>query len=97
MCRKSGVEIQITFLSQNGDIPALSADTTSLTGTSAGVTVLEATKGTTEDSICAGQGICDYETGLCNCFNQMTSSDGQGNVGTKGECGFRNIFAKGSF
>eukprot|EP00944_MAST-04C_sp_MAST-4C-sp1_P006631 g6631.t1 len=92
-----GVEIRITFLSQNGDIPALTADTTSLTGTSAGVTVLEVTKGTTEDSICANQGICDYETGLCNCFNQMTSSDGQGNAGTKGECGFRNIFAKGSF
>ena len=36
-----------------------------------------------------------------NCINyycyQMTSSDGQGNAGTKGDCGFRNIFAKGDY
>jgi hypothetical protein len=92
-----GVEMRITFLSQNGDVPPLSATTASLTGTSAGITIFEKTKGTTEDIICANQGLCNYETGLCNCFHQMTSSDGQGNAGTKGDCGFKNILAKGDF
>ena len=47
--------------------------------------------------LCADHGLCNYETGICNCFDQMTSSDGQGNAGTKGDCGFRNIFAKGDY
>ena len=92
-----GVEMHITFLSQNGDVPAITATTTSLTGTNAAITIFEKTKGSTEDVLCADHGLCNYETGICNCFDQMTSSDGQGNAGTKGDCGFRNIFAKGDY
>jgi len=66
-------------------------------GTNAAITIFEKTKGSTEDVLCADHGLCNYETGICNCFDQMTSSDGQGNAGTKGDCGFRNIFAKGDY
>lgn len=35
-------------------------------------------------------GICDFETGTCHCFLNWASSDGKGNVGNRGDCGWRN-------
>ncbi len=37
-------------------------------------------------------GICDFSTGKCNCFENWGSSDGAGNVGDLGDCGYRNQF-----
>ena len=36
-------------------------------------------------------GICDRAKGTCSCFDQMTSSDGQGGAGRRGDCGFREV------
>ena len=47
-------------------------------------------KGTTENEFCNNRGICDLTTGVCHCFQAWASSDGKGNLGKLGDCGFRN-------
>lgn len=45
-------------------------------------------EGTKEMIECSGRGICNRLTGVCSCFNGYGSSDGQGNVGLYGDCGY---------
>lgn len=48
--------------------------------------------GTTENDYCNNRGICDFRTGECHCFMSWASSDGKGNIGDRGDCGYRNQF-----
>lgn len=34
----------------------------------------------------------DRATGVCKCFNYFLSSDGDGNVGVRGDCGYISPF-----
>ena len=52
------------------------------------ISIFEFQKGTTEHLDCAGRGNCDPIEGLCNCNYMYASSDGRGNTGTRGDCGF---------
>lgn len=53
---------------------------------------LQSIRGTTETDVCNNRGICNYESGQCECFETWSSSDGmrQGGAGNTGDCGFRN-------
>jgi hypothetical protein len=75
--------MMITFHRPGGDVGPLT-----MNGQGNTISIFENVKGTTENLDCAGRGICDQESGLCVCNFMFASSDGHGNSGTKGDCGF---------
>merc|ERR1719502_14537 len=48
--------------------------------------------GTKEAAFCSNRGLCDTTTGVCACFDTnndaYSTSDGEGNAGTRGDCGY---------
>jgi len=79
--------IEITFNTEHGDVPNIILTAGSLTGTGAGLTLVNFQVGSTESAECSNHGTCDRGTGLCKCDPGWTSSDGMGKYGTKGDCG----------
>ena len=69
----------MTFVSQVGDLPLLE--------TTPPYNVTEVVRGTKENLECAGRGYCDAATGQCQCLKGHTGSDGDGNVGSRRDCG----------
>lgn len=49
-------------------------------------------KGSKENYKCSNRGLCNYNTGVCECFadngGQYAGSDGYGGSGSRGDCGF---------
>ena len=82
--------VDIRFTHQFGDLPLITLDTSSLSGFSTTPTVTESTKGTKEEAECSNRGHCDRTRGRCKCFDGVCSSDGSGNLGQRGDCGFIN-------
>ncbi|KAG7393169.1 hypothetical protein PHYBOEH_006167 [Phytophthora boehmeriae] len=91
--------ITISFLLDHGDIPPLAAITRSLTvsggiGTVAtadnGVAIggVTSQQGTKENVVCSNRGHCNYQQGTCTCSFGFGSSDGRGNRGNRGDCGY---------
>lgn len=105
-CRTDGTQhAVIVFDAIHGDLPAITADVSDLrkvvivTETPGTIAVFQdganigdvkSVKGTTENVECNNRGICNKESGRCECFNDWSSSDGKGNSGYIGDCGFRN-------
>eukprot|EP00924_Labyrinthula_sp_SR-Ha-C_P005423 maker-scaffold_1-snap-gene-31.36-mRNA-1 protein AED:0.03 eAED:0.03 QI:0/0/0/1/0/0.5/2/0/763 len=90
-----GAVTVVEFLINLGDLPLLGSDSSSLTGTSAGVTIVETVKGTRTPFECSRHGSCDSSTGVCTCFSGYTSSNGKRDRGTRGDCSFREALFTG--
>lgn len=75
---------QVQFLGELGDVPTLT--------TSPSYIVIETTKGTRENVECSNHGICDYQTGSCQCLPGFSGSAGNNSEGTRRDCGYLNPF-----
>lgn len=90
LCSSSGGQpASILFKTELGDLPPLSITHVS-TDLSGAVTVQidEFTKGTKLDAECSRHGRCDSAKGECACFEGWASSDGDGAVGHRRDCGW---------
>ena len=101
--------IVVTFVTNHGDLPSIKPIVNNLidvnNGNMAGSGTIAifadgqeiggytSTRGTKEDDECSNKGICDYLTGQCICVAGYGSSDGKGNQGSKGDCGYRLPYA----
>lgn len=47
-------------------------------------------QGSKEDLPCSGRGRCDTQTGICHCYTGYFTSDGRGEEGIRGDCGYAN-------
>eukprot|EP00937_MAST-01D_sp_MAST-1D-sp2_P001998 g1998.t1 len=85
-----GVGIAITFKSELGDVPALTAGVASLQGGAGTISVVETTKGDKESVECSEHGVCDHTMGQCKCFKGYTSSNHDSQEGDYRDCGHIN-------
>lgn len=90
--------IRVTFILTFGNVPPLLVNSTSLSGTSPYVRTAEngstiigfmSQMGTKERIECSNRGYCNYDLGTCVCAAGYGSSDGRGNIGNRGDCGYR--------
>ena len=91
-CSVSGHQITIQFLQDYGDLPLLVANDDNLelniATTSPSVKVSVIRDGTKEDMACSDRGICDSGTGVCSCSTGYDTSNGEGESGRRGDCGY---------
>jgi hypothetical protein len=96
ICDSTGAASVITFTHNSGNIPTMIAQVGTLSGSltvlSSGDSSLQggvaSQDGTKESVECANRGRCDRSTGTCTCLSGFRSSDGAGNTGLLGDCGF---------
>jgi hypothetical protein len=84
LCTETGNAFLITFLSNPGDLPLIKYHTQNIDS----FDVQQIQAGSKSNVECNDRGICDRTTGLCQCFPGYGSSDGQGNAGSTGDCGY---------
>lgn len=92
-CSASSTLTKIDFLQDFGDLPLIVADGSGLAlsaSTDPRILVSEVRPGTKENEACSNRGICDEETGVCNCMEYMMTSNGYGNEGQRGDCGYNS-------
>ena len=95
LCTTDGSnDATVTFLTELGDLPNLLVRQTSSGTATVSVSVDENVKGSKEAHECSDMGTCDRTTGLCSCFAGFTSSNADGAWGTRGDCGFADVFVK---
>jgi len=85
ICSAAGTSTNITFNTELGSIPTLSIESETVDGSVSVEDVVPAQGRLYE---CAYRGDCDRSTGECRCWKNRMSSDGLGNIGTRGDCGY---------
>ena len=90
VCESSEAIINIEFLVPTGNVPEISIDT--ISNIDGSLTITTITDGDKEHRTCSGRGLCNHDSGFCECFPGYASSDGQGNVGSRRDCGAINPY-----
>jgi len=88
VCTSSGSNFRIEFRTELGDLPELIVEY--IRFGSGYIEVYEEQKGNKDNIECSDHGLCNYETGDCECFLYYISSDADGNSGNRGDCGYRD-------
>jgi len=92
----SSVALSVTFTRNFGDVDNLALSTSGLTGGSITayydgavepLTSTASVRGSVFQAQCSARGVCDDASGVCECVFPFVSSDGDGNPGTRGDCG----------
>ncbi|KAL3665398.1 Dkk4p [Phytophthora oleae] len=91
-CTTIGNDISIEFTQDFGDLPTMYGNPAKLIHSTPSVratlTITTVTEGTKENLPCSRRGLCDSATGVCTCYPSYFSSDGNGAIGQRGDCGF---------
>jgi hypothetical protein len=92
----SASTVEIEFLTELSDQPLLvmteSEESPLAVGTGSVIfTVTETRTGSGRYLECSGKGVCNRVTGDCECWPSWGSSDGRGNQGARGDCGYNLI------
>ena len=90
LCTSAGSSFKVHFLTEHGDLPLIKVSSKHVDS----ITVTEYVKGDKEWMECSGRGLCNTDTGECECFTGYSSSDGQGGSGTYRDCGHIARFAR---
>jgi len=93
ICDGDGQDTSITFITELANVPPITTDVTALTnsGSAGSATVTTTTGGKGYILECGGKGTCDRPSGTCKCWPGWASSDGYGNHGSRGDCGFSSV------
>ena len=89
LCGTSNI-VRVTFRQALGDLPLMTASTGSLGG--GAFALWEDKKSNQENLECSGRGLCDRGTGNCRCHIGFSSSNGLGNGGPRGDCGYYTAY-----
>ena len=82
----------VIFLTEKGPLPLLNVMNNDLShGTAMKLLVQEYNAGRGTMKECSGKGECNRSTGECECWPYWGSSDGAGNRGIRGDCGYSLI------
>ena len=81
LCDGTAGGAEVKFLSDLGNLPLLTSSVP------ADVSVEVLIDGTKENAECSNHGLCNHATGVCECFPDHYSSDGDGNIGLRADCG----------
>ena len=83
----AGIGVKLQWDTEGGNLPL--STITSSTGSSVSIETVQ--DGTSENLECGGPslGLCDRDTGICECTEDRYSSDGGGGLGANGDCGYR--------
>ena len=90
LCRASEGLVNIEFMVPTGNVPQMTLNSSA--NIDGALTIMTVQDGTKEYIDCSGRGLCDHDSGLCQCFAGYASSDGQGNIGTLRDCGAINPY-----
>lgn len=91
----SSTKVEIEFFTELSNIPLLvMTENEELSVSSGSVTfsITQLRPGSGRYLECSGKGICNRKTGFCECFPSWGSSDGRGNRGTRGDCGYNLVY-----
>lgn len=92
VCETNGNLVQVRFTQEFGDVPLLVGDSSLKHSTrSPKLVIREEIAGEKEDVYCSDRGLCNTDSGVCDCFDLFSTSDGYGNKGSRGDCGFARV------
>lgn len=99
-CSSHGSVTEVIFVFPQGPQPKLKANATDGFGSTISVysagaassldTSLVSQRGTKEYVECSNRGVCNRDTGICECYKDFSSSNGLGDAGQRPDCGYRN-------
>jgi hypothetical protein len=85
MCTSNTGQMIVTFLTVYGDLPMIKVQYQNIDS----FQITQYAAGNKQNLECSGRGLCNHNTGMCECFEGFGSSNGKGGPGDKRDCGYQ--------